>query len=49
VPAEQPVGQQKSAVLPEQAVIGGWRQAAVHRSGSPTSTSRVHVSPSSGH
>jgi hypothetical protein len=48
LPAVQPVGQQESRVAPEQAVIGIWRQAALHVSREPTIRSSVHGSPSSG-
>jgi hypothetical protein len=48
VAAEQPVGQQKSAFDPEQAVMGTCRQAALQWTGSPMSCSFVQGSPSSG-
>src|SRR5215831_17703928 len=46
--AAQPVGQQPSLVSGAQAVIGTWRQAAVHEAASPISRSAVQGSPSSG-
>jgi hypothetical protein len=45
----QPVGQQESALPPEQVVIGMWRQATLHIAASPVSCSTVQGSPSSGH
>lgn len=44
----QPVGQHESARVPEQAVIGTCRQAAVHAAAVPVICSAVQGSPSSG-
>jgi len=49
VPGVHPVGQQRSAFGPEQAVIGRWRQVALQVSADPVSCSVVHGSPSSAH
>src|SRR5215831_20290449 len=43
-----PVGQQRSAVVPEQAVMGTWVQATLQWAASPVSRSIVQRSPSSG-
>lgn len=48
VPRVHPVGQHRSALVPEQVVIGTWRQAALQVSEDPVSCSVVHGSPSSG-
>src|SRR5579863_2418796 len=42
------LGQQRSEVAPEQVVMGMWRQATLHCATSPTSSSVVQGSPSSG-
>src|SRR6478752_2348706 len=47
LPRVQPVGQHRSAFVPEQVVIGTCRQAVLHVSEAPVSCSVVHGSPSS--
>jgi hypothetical protein len=47
--AVQPVGQHESRAVPEQAVIGTWRQAASQVWFDPVICSAVQGSPSSGH